>query len=335
MKVFLLCLFVLPCFADRGTLPWSQSHELKETLGVTGSVQANLFESVSMPVLVELGYMQRSRSRSTTSTRRTTTTSSAKTYQYQSGSQSRINSAKAEQAARRKQPISNPSDPKPKTKTDRRSKDGATFEFIDVNNEAGKNSNAPTILQIKRNKFYKKRLLRALWREEYDLVLDSLEGSHDFNEVSAYDETLLHLAAEQGNLQIVKRLLEHGHDHSPRDKGGFTPLMLAGREGHLDIVKALHQAGADLNGADLSGTNSLMWAGFYGRLKVVKYLLNKRALKTMADSAGHSAIDYVDPDRYPKVHSLMHLLDIQPGEAGPLKGRERTELKYRRFEGVL
>ena len=73
---------------------------------------------------------------------------------------------------------------------------------------------------------------------------------------SDYDKRCaVHLAASEGNLQIVETLLSAGANVNARDRWGGTPLRDAVREGHVKVAKFLHENGGELglNESELSG----------------------------------------------------------------------------------
>lgn len=57
-------------------------------------------------------------------------------------------------------------------------------------------------------------------------------------------------AAEQGDVQAVKRLLDEGASVDARDGSGRTALIAAAYENHLDVAEALIEAGSDVNAKD-------------------------------------------------------------------------------------
>jgi len=64
-----------------------------------------------------------------------------------------------------------------------------------------------------------------------------------------YEQTLLHVAANNGRLQTVDLLLKRGIDPNTREKGDNTYAMhWAAAAGHLDVVRMLADAGGDVVG---------------------------------------------------------------------------------------
>ncbi len=54
-----------------------------------------------------------------------------------------------------------------------------------------------------------------------------------------HGDTALHLAAVDGNLELVRMLVESGAKPETKNAFGNTPLHLASLNGHLDVVKYL------------------------------------------------------------------------------------------------
>ena len=57
----------------------------------------------------------------------------------------------------------------------------------------------------------------------------------------------LHVAAQKGDLALVRHLIAEGLPVNAFDEIDKTPLHYAAMEGHLDVMKALLDAGADVN----------------------------------------------------------------------------------------
>lgn len=72
----------------------------------------------------------------------------------------------------------------------------------------------------------------------------------------------IHLAAEEGNVEMVKLFLSRGVDVNAPTEGAnrITPLHFAAAKGHVAVVETLIAAGADINSPDLAGKTPLAWA---------------------------------------------------------------------------
>ncbi|OWK10822.1 hypothetical protein Celaphus_00005281, partial [Cervus elaphus hippelaphus] len=90
-------------------------------------------------------------------------------------------------------------------------------------------------------------------------------------------QTPLMIAAEQGNLEIVKELIKNGANCNLEDLDNWTALISASKEGHLHIVEELLKCGANLEHRDMGGWTALMWACYKGRTEVVELLLSHGA----------------------------------------------------------
>ena len=127
--------------------------------------------------------------------------------------------------------------------------------------------------------------------------------------------TLLHAAADHGQLNIVEYLIPLLDDKNPKAgprkydsqviHDGMTPMHLAARKGHLSIIKLMvpHLNG-NINPADCSGFTVLHEAAYFGHYKLVAFFTSK-------------------------------LDDPNPGEISKNKFRGRTPLHYAAQQGHL
>ena len=77
-----------------------------------------------------------------------------------------------------------------------------------------------------------------------------------------YEQSLLHLAASAGHLEVVDLLLRRGLDVNTREKGDNTYAMhWAAAAGHLEVVRRLADAGGDVVGhGDDHALDVIGWA---------------------------------------------------------------------------
>lgn len=104
-----------------------------------------------------------------------------------------------------------------------------------------------------------------------------LDAIAEDEEQEAIGRTLLHLAAREGLLRVVRLLIQLGADLEARDAGSWTSLHLSCGHGHSDIVDALLESGADVNCQDEHGWAPLHHAVALEYADVVALLLEKGA----------------------------------------------------------
>lgn len=86
--------------------------------------------------------------------------------------------------------------------------------------------------------------------------------------------TALLMASELGNVAIVRLLIDAKADLSKTDRQGETALMKAARAGSLDAVRLLIEAGADVNATDYAGHTAL-WHALDGRQQRAAQMLQE------------------------------------------------------------
>ncbi|WP_353288877.1 ankyrin repeat domain-containing protein [Wolbachia endosymbiont (group A) of Pogonocherus hispidulus] len=104
-------------------------------------------------------------------------------------------------------------------------------------------------------------------------------------------QTPLHIAAENGWLNIVKYLISKGANTNAKDKYGRTPLHIAAKNGEFDMVKYLINEGANVNAKDKFDSTPLHSAAENGELSIVRYLINKGAYVTK-DKVGRTLLHH-------------------------------------------
>lgn len=92
------------------------------------------------------------------------------------------------------------------------------------------------------------------------------------------DQTVLHVAASKGHLQLVQQLAALGADLQARNHAGRTPLHDAAYAGELEVVRTLVTLGADVMARDALELTPLHSAAKKGRSDVCQYLLDQGAM---------------------------------------------------------
>lgn len=104
-----------------------------------------------------------------------------------------------------------------------------------------------------------------------------INGVNVENNERTNEYTPLLIAAQKGNLGIVKLLVEKGADIESKGVPQFSPLFMAAKFGHKDIVEYLVEHGANLEGKEDANWTPLMIASFGGFEDICQYLRSKGA----------------------------------------------------------
>jgi ankyrin repeat protein len=112
--------------------------------------------------------------------------------------------------------------------------------------------------------------------------------------------TLLMLACQQGDLEIVKVLVQHGANTSSATLAGKTPVSIAISAGHFPVIQFLLDNDPSLiQSTDTSGTTLLMLAAETAGIcfkkgystSIIDYLIKKGLDINAQDKHGHTALD--------------------------------------------
>mmetsp|Transcript_1893 Transcript_1893/g.5526 ORF Transcript_1893/g.5526 Transcript_1893/m.5526 type:complete len:281 (+) Transcript_1893:120-962(+) len=106
--------------------------------------------------------------------------------------------------------------------------------------------------------------------------VETLQELSDRVSKSAYEagRTKIGLAAQQGNVRQVERIIYEGGSANEPDEYGETPLHLAAASGQMDMIRFLsEECRCDVNSPNWEGWTPLFWAVARGQLDAVKYLV--------------------------------------------------------------
>ncbi|KAL1345373.1 ankyrin repeat-containing protein At5g02620 [Arachis hypogaea] len=129
-------------------------------------------------------------------------------------------------------------------------------------------------------------------------TLTGIEDQEELHELLARQnqdgETPLYVAAEYGYVDLVRELIQLYDlaDAGIKARNGFDALHIAAKQGDLDIVKILMEAHPELSmTVDQSNTTALHTAATQGYVEIVKLLLEAgKGLATIAKSNGKTAL---------------------------------------------
>jgi ankyrin repeat protein len=180
-------------------------------------------------------------------------------------------------------------------------------------------------------------------------ALALLEGGADINVRDRGGNTTLHLAAQAGDLNLVRALLAKAADPNVRTpkslapvgargggglgRGGTageqTPLMMAARSDHEDVMRALVAAGSDPTAKAQDGTSLLMAAAAGARLDTFKYAYeldpNVDAVTTTGNTPMHVAVA-LNGRTQPEVCEVIQFLADHGAKLDEMNGAGRTPI---------
>lgn len=122
-----------------------------------------------------------------------------------------------------------------------------------------------------------------------------------------HQNTVVHIAAEAGNLEILRLLADRGAPLDRRNWIHQTPLSLAAWKGHLQVVQYLCEHGATTHGRDLN-TAPLSAAAAAGHLGIVTYLVEQRDVPLNALERPFGATPLFVAARFLKLDVVRYLM---------------------------
>lgn len=91
------------------------------------------------------------------------------------------------------------------------------------------------------------------------------------------EESPIHIAALQGNIEALYMLLRFGASVNVKDENGITPIFGAAWCGSVEIMKILLSSKAEVQVSDNSGSTPLHVAAMKGNAEIVKMLIDAGA----------------------------------------------------------
>ncbi|KAF8207723.1 ankyrin repeat-containing domain protein [Mycena galopus ATCC 62051] len=103
------------------------------------------------------------------------------------------------------------------------------------------------------------------------------------NQTGEYNQSALHVALREGNLDVAQLLIEHNAAVNQAMDTGVTALHQASEKGHFNIAKLLIEGNAALN-------HALHFAMTWGHLNIVQLLIKHNASINQATDDGWTAL---------------------------------------------
>lgn len=134
-------------------------------------------------------------------------------------------------------------------------------------------------------------ILAAAHRNDTETVLRLVERGMDINTSDPSGTSLLMIAASNGNESLLDILLKNRVNAQQKNKYGDTATTLAALNGHLAVLKRLMESGM----ITLSSSEELRWepihyAAFGGHLESVRYLISKNVSLNIKAPNGQTAL---------------------------------------------
>ena len=128
-----------------------------------------------------------------------------------------------------------------------------------------------------------------------------LDGGGEPNVADKTGNTPLHVAAQNGSIELVKKLLSKGANlnaqNAPAQPTAFrpaaglqTPLIVAARSNHVDVMRALIEAGADSKLKPQDGAGLFLSAAASGRVEAARYAFEFDKDVKAVDNTGRTAM---------------------------------------------
>ncbi|XP_067660111.1 putative ankyrin repeat protein RF_0381 [Haliotis asinina] len=116
-----------------------------------------------------------------------------------------------------------------------------------------------------------------------------VDAGADLSLVNNNKETILHVACQGGNVEIVKVIITSNAVYiNSREKGGSIPVMSAARAGHKAVFDILVEAGADLSLVNNNKETILHVACQGGNVEIVKVIITSNAVYINSREKGGS-----------------------------------------------
>ena len=120
--------------------------------------------------------------------------------------------------------------------------------------------------------------------EGFQNIVEALIEATDVKKELPDGRSALHLAAQKGNIAVVKWLIKAKAEVDAQTKTGWTPLMIAAQKGHGGIVQVLTEESADVKKSLKDGRTVLHIAAEENYVDVVNKLIKAKEIEVDAQT---------------------------------------------------
>ena len=141
---------------------------------------------------------------------------------------------------------------------------------------------------------YDTSLVRAVKISDVDRVRTLMYANVDVNEKNYAGITPLTIAAEKGNMDIIKMLVEDGKAVvNDKSSYGVTPIISAAAAGNSEVVEYLVAHGADVTAKDDWGKTALIYAAGMNNPQLITNLIKlDDTAVNLPDNSGNTPLIY-------------------------------------------
>ena len=136
-------------------------------------------------------------------------------------------------------------------------------------------------------------------------ILRAIDGGQAVDTTTTDGESALYVAAQYGDVSLIKALLERGANIDRQQHEGKTALMEAVLHHHEAATRLLLSRGANVNLQNIAGRTALMAAAINGNVEIAAMLIEHSANVKLQDVSGKSALDLALEERHPEIVALL------------------------------
>jgi uncharacterized protein len=140
------------------------------------------------------------------------------------------------------------------------------------------------------------------------VALVALVSASSLAPAQSSEETMLLDAANNGDLDAVRRLVKSGEDVDVRDGTRRTALLIATRANQVAAASLLIEAGADINAKDAIQDTPFLYAAAEGRNDILRHILST-GKANLRDTNRYGGVALIPAAHHGHVEIVRMLLD--------------------------